>query len=167
MVPTMVDVWITAGNFDPRDIANPLFAAYDNDVYPSHIHILTPSNTKEQVETVIPVLETLASQEDLEIDITLHETSDSLSGFTDQVSYLFNDVDGSTVALDITGRPSVYATLLFQQAIAEDVDADHVYHLDYHHPPNTLDNGHYPSIPRTMFTLRDILADFPRQVTDD
>lgn len=163
----MVDVWITAGNFDPRDIANPLFAAYDNNVHPSHVHILTPSDTREQVETAIPVLETLAEREDLEMEITRLETSDSPSEFTAQVSDLFNNLDGSTVALDITGRPSVYATLLFQQAVVDDVAADHVYHLDYRQPPDTLDDGLYPLIPQTAFKLTDIRADFMTEETDD
>lgn len=162
----MVDVWITAGNFDPRDIVNPIFAAYDEDVYPTQIHILTPSNTREQVEKAVPVLETLAAREELEVETALHETQDNPSAFTAHASDLFNDIDDPTVALDITGRPSIYATLLFQQAVAENVDADHVYHLDYRQPPDSLDDGLYPTIPRTAFTLRDMLADFETEETD-
>lgn len=156
----MVDAWITAGNFDPRDIANPLFAAYDNEVYPGQVHILTPSNTIEPVETAVPVIEALSEEADQAMEISIHRTPANTTEFREHTSELFSDIDVSTVALDITGRPSIYSTLLFQQAVKDNLDADHVYHLDYLLPPDTLKEDFYHLIPKTALNLTDILADF-------
>ena len=150
-----------------RDIANPIFAAYDKEVYPDKIHILVTSTTSEQVETALPVLETLAEEDGRKIEIMVHETPDRPSEFKAHASELFNEVEDSTIALDITGNPSIYGTLLFQQAVQDNVDADHVYHLDYLVPPHTLDYELYPSIPQTAVKLTDIMSDFTSEDNDD
>lgn len=163
----MVDVWVTAGNYDPPAFVNPLYAAFEEGVYPENVHILAPPNTREPVESVIPVLETLTQEERVEMEITLHDTPANPTDFKNQVSGLFQDIRGSSVAIDITGTPSVYASLLFQQAVADNVDADHVYHLDYRVPPDTIKEDLYPSIPRTAFNLADVLTDFKTEGTHD
>jgi len=101
------------------------------------------------------------------MEITVHETPDRPSEFKAHASELFNEVEGSTIALDITGNPSIYGTLLFQQAVQDDLEADHVYHLDYLVPPDTMDDELYPSIPQTALRLTDILSDFTTEDNDD
>jgi hypothetical protein len=163
----MVDLWFTTGNYDSRDIANPIFAAYDKEVYPRKIHILVTSTTSDQVENVRSVLDTLAEEDGRKMEVEVHETPERPSEFKAHASELFNEVEDATVALDITGRPSIYGTLLFQQAVQDNVDADHVYHLDYLAPPHTLDAELYPSIPQTAVRLTDILSDFTTEGNDD
>lgn len=163
----MVDTWFTTGKYDSRNIANPIFAAYDNEVYPRKIHILTTSTTSEQVETARSILDTLAEEDGRKMEVTVHETPDGPSEFKARASELFDEVEDSTIALDITGSPSIYGTLLFQQAVQDNIDADHVYHLDYLVPPHTLDNELYPSIPQTAVELTDILSDFYTEGNDD
>ncbi|WP_340098287.1 hypothetical protein [Salinibaculum salinum] len=163
----MIDMWFTTGNYNSRDIANPIFAAYDKEVYPRNVHILATSTTSDQVGNARSVLDTLREEDGRKMEVEVHKTPDRPREFKAHASELFNEVTDSTVALDITGRPSIYGSLLLQQAIKDNVDADHVYHLDYLVPPHTLDTELYPSIPQTAVKLTDILSDFTTEGNDD
>lgn len=163
----MVDIWITSGTFDPLDTANPVFAAYDNAIYPEKIHILTPEDTRKSVQIATSVLKALAEGEGKKMDVIHNDISSDPRQFRDQTSELFNEVAGSEIALDITGRPSVYATLLVQQAVSDDVPVDHIFHLNYEYPPDSFEDNLYPLIPKSVFTLRDILSEYKSEGKDD
>lgn len=163
----MVDVWITAGNLDPREIVNPFYAAYNQEVYPNQLHILTPENTAKSVERAIPVIEQLVEGEGKTLEIERHEASSTPSEYLEQSGALFEEFAESVIALDITGRPSMYATLLVQRAVSDDAPVNHIYHLTYEHSSDTVDNELYPLIPQTTFSLIDILAEYQTEASDD
>jgi hypothetical protein len=163
----MDEAWITAGNFDARDIVNPIFAAYDNEVYPNQVYILTTPNTAEQAESATTVLEKLAEEDGRKMEIIPKEAPSRPNKFKKQVSETFHDLNDMSVSLDITGRPSIYGTLLFQQAVKENLKTSHVYHLDYLIPPTSLSNELYPLIPQTALNLTDLMEEFVMGDTSD
>ena len=146
--------WLTIASPTTEAMTNPLFAACEDGYVPDSIRILSNPTVQDDISPVVPFLEDIIDEYDVEATVDVHSISEE-TAFAEIVAFFRDGIervgDDGEVAVDITPGRKFMSAIAFQAGVR--YDADHVFYL-------LLDSSEFygqvlPDIPRPAIELID------------
>lgn len=146
--------WLTIASPTTEAMTNPLLAACEDEYVPDSIRILSNPTVRDDVESVVPFLETIVEAYDGNATVDVHTVADE-TAFAEIAGFFRSGIGRAEgdeqVAVDITPGRKFMSTIAFQAGIR--YGADHVFYL-------LLDSSEFygrvvPDIPRPAVELID------------
>ncbi len=146
--------WLTIASPTTEAMVNPLLVACEHGYVPDSIRILSNPTIHDDVESVVPFMESITAEYDGDASVDAHLIAEE-TAFPEIVAFFRDGIEQADadeeVAVDITPGRKFMSAIAFQAGIR--YGADHVFYL-------LLDSSAfygqvYPDIPRSAIDLID------------